>query len=52
MATFIVAAVLAVALFLALRHIYRNFHEGKSDCCGASGCSGSCCGCHSVPEKK
>ncbi|MBQ1867689.1 MULTISPECIES: FeoB-associated Cys-rich membrane protein [Selenomonas] len=52
MATFIVAAVLAVALFFALRHIYRNFHEGKSDCCGASECSGSCCGCHSVPEKK
>ncbi|MCR5439066.1 Virus attachment protein p12 family protein [Selenomonas sp. WCT3] len=52
MATFIVAAVLAVALFFALRHIYHNFHEGKSDCCGASECGGSCCGCHSVPEKK
>ncbi|SFT43267.1 Virus attachment protein p12 family protein [Selenomonas sp. GACV-9] len=54
MATFIVGAVLAVALFFAVRHVYRNFRDGKEDCCGSSGGSScSCCsGCHSLTEKK
>jgi len=40
MATFIVGAVLLVALFFALRHVYRNFRDGREDCAGCSGCSG------------
>ncbi|WP_295157895.1 FeoB-associated Cys-rich membrane protein [Selenomonas sp. AE3005] len=56
MATFVVGAVLAVALFFALRHVYENFRDGKHDCCGTessgSGCGCGCAGCQGVPEKK
>ncbi|MBQ9616299.1 MAG: FeoB-associated Cys-rich membrane protein [Selenomonadaceae bacterium] len=34
MATFVVGAALALALCLALRHIYHNFRGGHQDCCG------------------
>ncbi len=34
MATYILGAVLVVALIAAGRHIYRNFADDKHDCCG------------------
>ncbi|MCR5757919.1 MAG: FeoB-associated Cys-rich membrane protein [Selenomonas sp.] len=48
MATYVVGAILAVALFFALRHVFNNFRSGKNDCCGNSigSCGGSCAGCH------
>lgn len=54
MATLMVEAVLVVALFFALRHVYYNFRDGKHDCCGSesSGCGCGCAGCQGVPEKK
>lgn len=51
MATYIVGAVLAVALYFAVRHVYRNFRDGREDCCGSSDCS-CCSGCHSLTDKK
>ena len=45
MATYILGAVLVVALIAAGRHIYRNFADDKHDCCGTeSGCT-SCASC-------
>ncbi|MDY6296234.1 MAG: FeoB-associated Cys-rich membrane protein [Schwartzia succinivorans] len=54
MATFVCAVLVAAALFFALRHIYRNFIKGESDCCGTSGCScgDSCGGCSSCHPRK
>ncbi|MFC2767270.1 MAG: FeoB-associated Cys-rich membrane protein [Mitsuokella sp.] len=56
MATFVVGVVLVIALFFALRHIYRNFCAGREDCCGGScrSCSGHCSSCRSftAPIKK
>ena len=37
MSTFIVGSFLAVALFFAVRHVYRNLRDGKEDCCGSTG---------------
>ena len=52
MSTFIVGLCLAVALFFAVRHVYRNLRDGKEDCCGSTGGSCSCCGgCHSLEKK-
>lgn len=52
MSTFIVGLVLAVALFFAVRHVYRNWRDGKEDCCGSSGGGCSCCsGCHGLEKK-
>jgi hypothetical protein len=50
MATFIVGLVLVVALFFAVRHVYRNLRDGKEDCCGGGGCQ-CCSGCHSLEKK-
>ncbi len=47
MSTFIVGLVLAVALFFALRHVYRNLRDGKEDCCGGGGGCSCCSGCGS-----
>lgn len=46
MATFITGAIVAVGLYYALRHVYRNFRMGREDCCGGncSACSGHCMG--------
>jgi len=51
MATAIAGAIVALALFFAVRHIYHNFRDGKEDCCGNSGC-GSCQACHHQPQGK
>lgn len=52
MSTFIVGLVLAVAMFFAVRHVYRNWRDGKEDCCGSTGGSCSCCsGCHGLEKK-
>lgn len=42
MADYIAGTILALALFFALRHVYRNFREGKDDC---AACGGHCSGC-------
>ena len=34
MATYILGAVIGIALLAAGRHIYRNFADDKHDCCG------------------
>ncbi len=51
MATFIVGAIVAVGLYYALRHVYRNFRMGREDCCGGNcaACSGHCTG--AVPSR-
>lgn len=51
MATLIVGAILAIALFFALRHVYRNLVSGRCECSEGEcpGCSdghGQCAGCH------
>ncbi|MGM9538765.1 MAG: FeoB-associated Cys-rich membrane protein [Candidatus Onthomonas sp.] len=46
MGTVIVLAILALAAFAAVRHIYRRKKAGKS-CCG-----GSCDGCCSCSKEK
>lgn len=50
MATYVVGAILAVALFFALRHVYNNFRTGHNDCCGSesTGCGCGCSGCQSA----
>ncbi|MDY3740954.1 MAG: FeoB-associated Cys-rich membrane protein [Selenomonadaceae bacterium] len=50
--TVFLGAVILVALFFAIRHIWNNVRSGKSDCCGCAGCngtasSGGCCHCNS-----
>ena len=54
MATFITGAIVAVGLYYALRHVYRNFRMGREDCCGGncSACSGHCMGGHAALPKK
>ncbi|WP_338623416.1 FeoB-associated Cys-rich membrane protein [Selenomonas sp. TAMA-11512] len=48
MSTWIVGALVAIALFFAFRHIWRNFREGKSDCyAGSTSCSSCQGGCAS-----
>ncbi|MBR2215508.1 MAG: FeoB-associated Cys-rich membrane protein [Selenomonadaceae bacterium] len=46
MATYVLGALLVVALGYALRHMYRVFISGEDDCCGTSsgGCE-HCAGC-------
>ena len=46
MATCSVGAIVAVGLYYALRHVYRNFRMGREDCCGGNcaACSGHCTG--------
>lgn len=38
MATYVLGAIILVALFFAARHVFRNFSEGKHDCCGCDAC--------------
>ena len=45
MATYILGAVLGVALLAAARHIYRNFADDKHDCCGTESSCTSCPHC-------
>ena len=52
MATYVVGAVLAVALFFAVRHVYNNFRTGHNDCCSSSECNCGCSGCHSHTNPK
>ena len=51
MATYVVGAILAVALFFALRHVYNNFRTGHNDCCGNES-SGGGCGCSGCQSGK
>ena len=47
MATFVVGVLVAVALFFAVRHVYRNFCMGREDCCGnCSSCDEHSSSCH------
>lgn len=52
MSTYIVGALVAVALFFALRRIYRNFRTGKSDCYAGGDCCSSCQGGACSAERK
>ena len=54
MATYVVGAILIVALLFAVKHIYHNFVSGHNDCCGSEsgGCGCGCAECHSISEKK
>ena len=50
MADYILGAILVLAMYFALRHIYRNLVSGKCDCLGdecsgCSGCNGGNCSC-------
>lgn len=38
--TFVLLVIVAVLLAFALRHVYRNFVDGKHDCCGCDACKG------------
>ncbi len=44
--TWVIFAVILVCFGIGLKHIYRNFVRGESDCCGGkdgcSGCGGAC----------
>ncbi len=44
MATYVVGAIIAVALINGLRVIYNSFFRGEAACCDSGGCSG-CSGC-------
>ena len=45
MATYILGAIIGVALIAAARHIYKNFSDGKHDCCGTETSCTSCASC-------
>lgn len=48
--TWVIFAVIVVFFLIGLRHIYRNFISGESDCCGKGGsCSCTCCDHHEAP---
>ncbi len=48
MATYVLGGIILLAFAMGLRHIYRNFSSGHSDCCGSGGgCSGGCSHCNS-----
>ena len=34
MPTFITGLIVATGLYFALRHVYRNFRDGREDCAG------------------
>ena len=54
MATYVVGAFVAVVLFFAVRHVYRNFCLGREDCCGSScsSCDETPACCHSSEQLK
>lgn len=50
--TLVVGVIVAIGLFFAVRHVYRNFRDGKEDCAGnCGGCGGSCSSCHPPTAK-
>lgn len=50
LSTVLLCALIALALFLSIRKLWKDKKSGKT-CCGG-GCSG-CCGCESrIKEKK
>jgi hypothetical protein len=42
MADVVVLALLLTGMYYALRHVVRNFRNGREDCCG------DCTACHST----
>ena len=40
--TWVLFALIVVAFGFGLRHIYRNFVSGESDCCGSAGKCSDC----------
>lgn len=38
--TLVLLVIVVALLAFALRHVYRNFAEGKHDCCGCDACKG------------
>ena len=41
--TWVIFAIIVVCFGIGLKHVYRNFVTGESDCCGSKG--GGCQGC-------
>lgn len=53
MPTFITGLIVATGLYFALRHVYRNFRDGREDCAGGcAGCQGHCHDCRGIIPKK
>lgn len=53
MPTFITGLIVATGLYFALRHVYRNFRDGREDCAGGcAGCQGHCHDCRVIISKK
>ena len=56
MPTFITGLIVATGLYFALRHVYRNFRDGREDCAGGcagcTGCQGHCHDCQVILPKK
>ncbi len=54
--TWVLAAIIAVAFLIGLKHVYRNFVSGESDCCGNAGCAncpeGSKCAVDKLQDEK
>lgn len=42
--TWVLFAVIMIVFYIGLKHIYRNFVSGESDCCKGGGCP-SCAAC-------
>lgn len=43
--TWVLFAIIMVAFYIGLRHIYRNFVSGESDCCKGGGSCPACAEC-------
>lgn len=43
--TWVLFAIIMVAFYIGLRHIYRNFVSGESDCCKGVGSCPACAEC-------
>lgn len=50
--TWVLFALILVGFAFGLRHIYRNFISGESDCCGSAGKCDSCGGGCAAKEQQ